>query len=445
MSQEIKNIALPINKIEYSKSNKNLIKCTIYVMHTGENLNYSSFSEESVLKAKESLKNVPILANIKHDEDRNPTDFGGHDMDLHIIERANGDCEFKTVYIEKPVGVIPETNNYRIEILENGEKWVVVEGYIWKEYSDSHELLVKSDKKISMEISVNGGFFDDNFMYHIEDYEYLGVTILGDDCPPAMGDRATISLFNKSEDFKVEYTKLLEEVKNFEEGGIEVEENKELETMEVEETPVVEEQVEETATEQVVEEIEPIVETEEEFAKKKKCEDETDEDEVEDPKKEEDDSEEDDDFTKKKKCEKEDYETKYNEVVNELNELKAKYVDLEATYTALNDEVVGLREFKSNIETKEYQAEVDAMLEKYSELEDVQGYSEIIKDKYSMEIDKLETAIKVFAFDNGVVLGKKSKKNFTKKDTTIVFEKDTVETTIKESAWDDILGKYVSK
>lgn len=428
MSKEIKNIALPINKIEYSKSNKNLIKCTIYVMHTGENLNYSSFSEEAVSKAKESLKNVPILANIKHDEDRNPTDFGGHDMDLHIIERANGDCEFKTVYIEKPVGVIPETNNYRIETLDNGEKWVVVEGFIWKEYSDSHELLTKQDKKVSMEISVDNGYFDDNFMYHIEDYEYLGVTILGDDCPPAMGSNATISLFNKSEDFKVEYTRLLEEVKNFEEGGIEVEENKELETVEtveMEETPVVEEQVEEVVVETVVEEIEPVVETEEEFAKKD--EEESDEDEVEDTKEEE------------------DFEAKYNEVVDELNELKAKYVDLEATYTALNEEVVGLREFKSNIETKEYQAEVDAMLEKYSELTEVQGYDEVIKDKYSMEIDKLEMTIKVFAFDNGVVLGKKAKKNFTKKDTTIVFEKDTVETTIKESAWDDILGKYVSK
>lgn len=440
MSKEIKNIALPINKIEYSKSNKNLIKCTIYVMHTGENLNYSSFSEESVLKAKESLKNVPILANIKHDEDRNPTDFGGHDMDLHIIERANGDCEFKTVYIEKPVGVIPETNNYRIETLENGEKWVVVEGYIWKEYSDSHELLTRTDKKVSMEISVGGGYFDDNFMYHIEDYEYLGVTILGDDCPPAMGENATISLFNKSEDFKVEYTKLLEEVKNFEEGGIEVEDNKELETVEVEETPVAEEQVEETVTDSVVEEVEPTVE--EDFAKKKKCEDETDEDEVENPKKEEDGSEEDDDFAKKKKCEQEDFEAKYNEVVNELNELKAKYVDLEATYTALNDEVVELREFKSNIETKEYQAEVDAMLEKYSELEDVQGYSEIIKDKYSMEIDKLETAIKVFAFDNGVVLGKKTKKNFTKKDTTIVFEKEITETF---DPYNGLLDKFIQK
>ena len=424
MSKEIKNIALPINKIEYSKSNKNLIKCTIYVMHTGENLNYSSFSEESVLKAKESLKNVPILANIKHDEDRNPTDFGGHDMDLHIIERANGDCEFKTVYIEKPVGVIPETNNYRIETLENGEKWVVVEGYIWKEYSDSHELLVKSDKKISMEISVNGGFFDDNFMYHIEDYEYLGVTILGEENPPAMGDRATISLFNKSEDFKVEYTKLLEEVKNFEEGGIEVEETKELETveaMEVEETLVVEEQVEETVTEAVVEEIEPIVETEEEFAKKKKCEEESDEDEVENPKKEEDKSEEEDGFAKKKKCEQEDFEAKYNETITELNELKVKYIDLESSYTSLNEEIIELREFKKNIETKEYQTKVDKMLEKYSELETIDGYSEIIKDKYTTQIDELEAKVKIFAFDNGVVLGKK---NFCKKDTTIVFEKE---------------------
>lgn len=424
MSKEIKNIALPINKIEYSKSNKNLIKCTIYVMHTGENLNYSSFSEESVLKAKESLKNVPILANIEHDKDHNPTDFGGHDMDLHIIERANGDCELKTVYIEKPVGVIPETNNYRIETLENGEKWVVVEGYIWKEYSDSYELLTRTDKKVSMEISVDSGFFDDNFMYHIENYEYLGVTILGDNCPPAMGENAIISLFNKNEDFKVEYTKLLEEVKNFEEGGIEVEENKELET--------VEKQDEETIAETTVEE---------DFAKEDKEETESESDESSVDEIEE--SKDKDDFAKKKKCEQKDYEAKYKEAVNELNELKAKYVDLEAIYTALNDEVEELRQYKSNIEFEQHKAEVDEVLAKYSELETVDGYSELVKEKYTADIKELEKAIKVFAFDNGVVLNKKiSKKSFSKETIKIpLLNNNNNEIVI--DPYDGILDKYI--
>lgn len=424
MSKEIKNIALPINKIEYSKSNKNLIKCTIYVMHTGENLNYSSFSEESVLKAKESLKNVPILANIEHDKDHNPTDFGEHDMDLHIIERANGDCELKTVYIEKPVGVIPETNNYRIETLENGEKWVVVEGYIWKEYSDSYELLTRTDKKVSMEISVDSGFFDDNFMYHIENYEYLGVTILGDNCPPAMGENAIISLFNKNEDFKVEYTKLLEEVKNFEEGGIEVEENKELET--------VEKQDEETIAETTVEE---------DFAKEDKEETESESDESSVDEIEE--SKDKDDFAKKKKCEQKDYEAKYKEAVNELNELKAKYVDLEAIYTALNDEVEELRQYKSNIEFEQHKAEVDEVLAKYSELETVDGYSELVKEKYTADIKELEKAIKVFAFDNGVVLNKKiSKKSFSKETIKIpLLNNNNNEIVI--DPYDGILDKYI--
>lgn len=424
MSKEIKNIALPINKIEYSKSNKNLIKCTIYVMHTGENLNYSSFSEESVLKAKESLKNVPILANIEHDKDHNPTDFGGHDMDLHIIERANGDCELKTVYIEKPVGVIPETNNYRIETLENGEKWVVVEGYIWKEYSDSYELLTRTDKKVSMEISVDSGFFDDNFMYHIENYEYLGVTILGDNCPPAMGENAIISLFNKNEDFKVEYTKLLEEVKNFEEGGIEVEENKELET--------VEKQDEETIAETTVEE---------DFAKEDKEETESESDESSVDEIEE--SKDKDDFAKKKKCEQKDYEAKYKEAVNELNELKAKYVDLEAIYTALNDEVEELRQYKSNIEFEQHKAEVDEVLAKYSELETVDGYSELVKEKYTVDIKELEKAIKVFAFDNGVILNKKiSKKSFSKETIKIpLLNNNNNEIVI--DPYDGILDKYI--
>lgn len=424
MSKEIKNIALPINKIEYSKSNKNLIKCTIYVMHTGENLNYSSFSEESVLKAKESLKNVPILANIEHDKDHNPTDFGGHDMDLHIIERANGDCELKTVYIEKPVGVIPETNNYRIETLENGEKWVVVEGYIWKEYSDSYELLTRTDKKVSMEISVDSGFFDDNFMYHIENYEYLGVTILGDNCPPAMGENAIISLFNKNEDFKVEYTKLLEEVKNFEEGGIEVEENKELET--------VEKQDEETIAETTVEE---------DFAKEDKEETESESDESSVDEIEE--SKDKDDFAKKKKCEQKDYEAKYKEAVNELNELKAKYVDLEAIYTALNDEVEELRQYKSNIEFEQHKAEVDEVLAKYLELETIDGYSELVKEKYTVDIKELEKAIKVFAFDNGVILNKKNSKKIFSKEAIKIPLLNNNNNEIVIDPYDGILDKYI--
>lgn len=422
MNKEIKNLSMPINKIEYSETtNPSLCKCSIYVMHTGENFNGSSFSEESVLYAKETLKNIPILASIRRDEDYNPIDFEGHEMQTRLIENSNGDYDWKVVYIEKPIGVIPETNNYRIETLDNGEKWVVVDGYIWKEYGNgAYELLKANDKKVSMEISVDEGYFDDDFMYHIKKYNYLGVTVLGEDNPPAMGSNAVISLFNEDSSAKEEYSKLLNEIKSLEQGGEKMEDNKELSTEELE------------------------INTEDEFAKdeksedmakKKKCESES-EDEVEDKKEE-------------------NYETKYNEVVEELNSLKAKFTDLtselealKCDYSTLKEETEELRKYRSNVEFEQHKVEVDEVLAKYSELEAIDGYSELVKEKYTVDIKELEKAIKVFAFDNGVTLTKKNiKKNFSKENAKIPIINKNRDEEISEAEKRYGLGisKYIRK
>ena len=134
---------------------------------------------------------------------------------------------------------------------------------------------------------------------------------------------------------------------------------------------------------------------------------------------------------------------------DEINELKSNFVDLQgeleefkSNYSKLEEEVVGLREFKSNIEFEEHKSMVDERLDKYSELEAIDGYSELIKDKYTCDLDALEKEIKVFAFDNGVILGKKQKKNFSKEVSgRIPVAQKNVETR-KESAW-DIIDKYV--
>ena len=134
---------------------------------------------------------------------------------------------------------------------------------------------------------------------------------------------------------------------------------------------------------------------------------------------------------------------------DEINELKSNFVDLQGelevakdNYSKLEEEVVSLRKFKANIEFEEHKAMVDERLDKYSELETIDGYSELVKDKYTCDIDALEKEIKVFAFDNGVILGKKQKKNFSKEVSgRIPVAQKNVETR-KESAW-DILDKYV--
>ena len=397
MSKELKNLSMPISKMEFSDTvNPSLSKCSIYVMHTGENLNGSSFSDESVSKAKDTLKNIPILASIKRDEDYNPIDFEGHEMETRLIEKSNGDYDWKLVYVEKPIGVIPESNNYRVETLENGEKWVVVDGYIWKEYGNgAYDLLKSEDKKVSMEISVNDGYFDDDFMYHINQYNYLGVTVLGDACPPAMGQNAIISLFEQDQNAKEEYDKLLNEISSLE-GGSELEDNKD---------EIIEENIEMEQSE--VEEI--------------KDKEEVVEEEIEEE-------------------EKEDFEAKYNETLEELNSLKAKYSDLNSEHETLKEEHQELVNFKLKIEKEQKDIELNSIFEEYSALDKVEGYDVLFEKRYELEKEELIKSLKVLAFDNNISLNAKNKKDFSKKNIKIPVvntEKDLTNT-----SW-SILDKYI--
>lgn len=181
----MQNISLPMkfNLIENNKSN--LQKCELWIMREGLNSNGSSFDLESMGKAKESLQNIPILAYVKKRED-GENDFDEHNMEYHFETDEEGNLKIKEYYLEVPIGVIPETNNYRLEKV-NGHMWVVADGYIWKSYSnEGYEILKRDEEKsVSMEISVNKGEFDKN-IYHIKDYVYQGVTILGSDVAPGI-------------------------------------------------------------------------------------------------------------------------------------------------------------------------------------------------------------------------------------------------------------------
>lgn len=396
MSNEKIQLFTSISDLE--RVNERFAKVKIRIAYEGENRNKSYISKEAFERAIPTLKFVPVVGYYLEDENM----FDGHTEKLEII-----DDEITLKTLTRPYGVVTDEKPFWEDVkTTNGEikSYLTCYAMLWIARYPELEGIKERDFSQSMEIICNKGHWSDvDGLYHIDDLTFDALCILQK--KEACFENSVITLNFSKDKFEEEYKSMITELKEYtftllEKGGIEVEENKEIETVETEETPIVEENV----TETVVEETEEIVETEEEFAKEKECEtEELEETETE---------------------EKEDFEAKYNETVDELNELKAKYVDLEATYTAINEEVVGLREFKSTIETKEYQAKVDIMLEKYTELEEVQGYNEVIKDKYNMEIDKLETAIKVFAFDNGVVLGKKAKKNFNKKDNTIVFEKD---------------------
>lgn len=96
-------------------------------------------------------------------------------------------------------------------------------------------------------------------------------------------------------------------------------------------------------------------------------------------------------------------------IEGDLNKVKADFTTLQSDKISLDEEVVNLRQFKADKEIEFKEAQVDEVLSKFTELEKVEGYDEIVKDKFNYTLEELETKLKVFAFDNNIVIGKKQK------------------------------------
>ena len=229
----------------------NLLKCRLKVAKTGKNWNGSKFSIESFKKAENTLKNIPILAYIKQtDEDK--YDFDGHNIEMRTTETPNK-IVTKFHYLERPIGIIPESNNIGYEE-EDGETFICCDGYIWKSYAnDGLDILMNSDtKSVSMEIEVIDGVLDeeDDYYFDITDFIFQGVTVLGDDVPPAI-DGASITKYSNFSAYKEMFSEMLNEINKL---------NKEGEDMEEVKDDVVEEVVEDKVEDEVVEEVEDVIE-----------------------------------------------------------------------------------------------------------------------------------------------------------------------------------------
>jgi hypothetical protein len=178
-----KNFSLPIKYEQETFTDERFLKLKIYVMHEGKNLNNSNFSMESIESAKETIKNIPILAFVKELDGEDKKDFAGHEMELVFK-----DDQFKFKYLGRPIGVIPaEDNNYHYETIDD-KNYVVVDGYVWKDYANDALDIIERDgvKSQSMEISLDTYQYDNDGICDITSYKYTGVCLLGDDVLPAM-------------------------------------------------------------------------------------------------------------------------------------------------------------------------------------------------------------------------------------------------------------------
>ena len=240
--------------------NENLLKVKLSIQHDGANKNGTKFSLDNIKKAEKSLRNIPILAYIKRDENGEAQDFDQHNMIQRVVETDDG-YDLVTTYLEKPIGVIPTETEITYEEMD-GRTYLCATGYIWKRYAnEGFDILMQSDQKgTSMEIEIYEGRKDKlDGLYDITDYSFLGVTCLGDDVESGMYD-TTITKYAASKSYKKELADIYKEIFTLENGKEDTmtEEVKEVveavEETVVEEVVVEEATIEEVAVEEVIEE-----------------------------------------------------------------------------------------------------------------------------------------------------------------------------------------------
>ena len=209
----MKIVNLPVRNFSSSREedSSDFLKVTLMAVAEGKNLNKSIFTLEGMKVNKDTFINKPILCAF-------PNGQIGDNHNFEIAVDPETSQEYQTFLgknSERPVGLIPESSNIRIEEID-GKNWIVLDGYIWKKYNyelvkdilkKSNGWSVRNNKNVSVEILV-----DDETIEMSEDgYEVLnnwtgnGITILADYVNPAV-EGANITLDEKERMFsQVDY------------------------------------------------------------------------------------------------------------------------------------------------------------------------------------------------------------------------------------------------
>lgn len=263
-------------KKDDSFDDERFCRIRVAAMHTGINRNKSRFSKKTVEKAKDTFKNIPILADIVKitNEDGTVTyDYQTHGM--HEEDDAFNEGQKRIIYDEKIVGIVPETNNFELVYDDETQNWYAyVDAFLYRDYGNyACDIFEKRGNKtdVSMEIDCDDISFStkDNCI-DVGKMTAGAITLLGENVQPGMV-KAHAETFASDELKQNELLQVMRDLKdsldrftfahqtNENEGKEEStldKENKnfEGETQEeqtsAEETETTEEQTEETETEQ---------------------------------------------------------------------------------------------------------------------------------------------------------------------------------------------------
>lgn len=234
----------------------------VLVMHTGQNRNHSSLTEDAAKKAIKNLAYKPVLANFC--EIDGVRDFTSHDFDVD----ENGDY----VYYEKQVGCFTAEKAYMEQDPDREDRMnVFAKVAIPREYTDAAEIIErKNGTKVSVELAVNElSYNSKDKLLILEDVDVMGLTLLGVDPDTGevvqegmQGAHIQIEDFSKENNSLIFNAKIINEIadvvikqlSNINNQGKEDERVMDFEEK-IEETTVEETEVETTEEETVTEEM----------------------------------------------------------------------------------------------------------------------------------------------------------------------------------------------
>ena len=398
---------------KFEKVNDEFVKVTISVMSCDQIANGTKFTKEAVTNALDTLNYAPLIGY-----------FNGDDFEGHGIEYVISDSEFKCTVKTIPFGVVvKDSQRWEKVQKQNGEyeDYLVVDAYMWSRYEEATSKVKENKCNQSMEVICNAGTYKEEGYFEVTDFSFSGLCILGENVAPAFN----LAKVRTSESFdKDEFTSIFEEMTEALKAFLEAEEDDFAKCGDDDEDK--KKKCEDD-------------EDEEDCKKKKRCED--DEDDEDEDDEEDEDEDEDEDVKKKKKCSEEEYEAEIVSLKAQYSDLLAEHESLKEKYSSLENEVVELREYKATKENELKETELeDEVFSKFESLRGIEGYEEIYNLRFELSKEDLTMRLKALAYDNGVVVGKKEPKKFSKdkakKPLALDVKKDR-----NPSEWDTLIFK----
>ena len=413
--------------------------CEIKVLYIGENRNRTYISKETATEMAKTLRGAPIVGYYKEEKE----DFADHGQ--RVVMDDDG-IKFECLTV--PYGFVAPDAKVWFKTFEDTDdfgnvetrEYLMTTGYLWTGQFPECELAVTGEgRPHSMELdenSLEGHWATNNKtnmeFFIINDAIFSKLCILGEDVEPCFegsslsAPKISAAYTKVDGDFKQTLFSMMQDLKNALQGGQQMEVGAE-EIVEVTEPvvepaaeevvetpaeeitePIVEEVVEPTE-EPVVEEVAPVVEEVTEPVAEENPEEvvetvETTEEtpvEFAAPKKEEEEEEE------KPKDEEEEKNKKYTLLEKEYSELKT-------SYSALEEEVISLRQFKLEVEN----AEKDKMINSFYMLSE-EDKKEVIENKAQFTLEEIESKLSVICVRKKVNFSLEEEKTETNKSNFV--------------------------